>query len=102
MEGASDLTILFRVVLPLSKPALATMAVLTLQGAWNDFLAPLLYLQDQSLYTVNLGLQFYRSAYQVSWTLMMAASIISILPVLALFFVAQRSFVGDSRAGSGK
>ena len=102
MEGASDVTVLFRVVLPLSKPALAAMAVFTLQGAWNDFLAPLLYLQDQSLYTVNLGLQFYRSAYQVSWTLMMAASLISIAPVVLLFFAAQTAFIGDARKGSGK
>ena len=99
LEGATDLTILFRIVLPLSRPAMAVVAVLTLQGVWNDFLAPLLYLQDQSLYTVNLGLQFYRSAYQVSWTLMMAAALMTLLPVVLLFFAAQRSFIGDVPRG---
>ena len=97
LEGASDFTVLTRIVMPMSRPALAAVVVLTLQGVWNDFLAPLLYLQDQSLYTVNLGLQFYRSAYQVSWSLMMAATVIAVLPVILLFLVAQDAFVGESR-----
>jgi multiple sugar transport system permease protein len=102
MEGAGDLTILTRIVMPICRPALVAMVVLTMQGVWNDFLAPLLYLQDQSLYTVNLGLQFYRSAYQVSWSLMMAATAISVMPVVALFFFAQGAFLGGSLEGSEK
>jgi multiple sugar transport system permease protein len=102
MEGAGDLTILTKIVMPICRPALAAMVVLTLQGVWNDFLAPLLYLQDQSLYTVNLGLQFYRSAYEVSWSLMMAATTISVLPVVLLFFFAQGAFLGGTMEGSEK
>lgn len=102
MEGCSEWQILTRVILPNSKPALVTLVVLTIQGVWNDFLSPLMVLQEQSLFTVNLGLQFYRSAYQISWTQMMAASLLSTLPVIALFLVAQRSFVSGTLEGSDK
>ena len=102
LEGATNWQILFQVILPNSQAALVTVAILTVQSVWNDFLSPLLYLQDQSLYTVNLGLQFYRSAYQVSWSLMMSASLISVAPMVVLFLLAQPYFIRDSLEGSEK
>lgn len=102
LEGAGFWTILTQIVMPLSRPALLAMSVLSLQFVWNDFLGPLLYLQDPSLYTVNLGLQFYRGSYQVEWNLMMAAALISILPVVVLFMLAQRAFLDTQLDGSGK
>ena len=60
---------------------------------WNDFLPPLIYLHDQRLYTVALGLNFFRSSYQVSWAYLMAASLVTMLPVLLVFFFAQRLFI---------
>jgi multiple sugar transport system permease protein len=102
LEGASSWQILFQIILPNSTSAMVTVAILTVQSVWNDFLAPLLYLQDQSHYTVNLGLQFYRSAYQVSWSLMMSASLISVAPMILLFLLAQPYFIRDSLEGSEK
>lgn len=93
MDGAGTLQVLWSVVLPLSRPALATVAIFTFQAAWNDFLAPLIFLHDQSLYTLQLGLSFFRGAYNVQWAYLMASSLVVTLPVILLFFFAQRSFV---------
>jgi ABC-type glycerol-3-phosphate transport system permease component len=86
IDGANILQILWYVMLPLSKPALATVAIFTFQNAWNDFLPPLIYLHDQSLYTVTLGLNFFRATYTINWAYLMAASLVTMLPVLIIFF----------------
>jgi multiple sugar transport system permease protein len=93
MDGANLLQILYRIILPLSMPAIATVAIFTFQFTWNDFLTPLIYLHDQRLYTVALGLNFFRSSFQVSWAYLMAASLVTMLPVLIVFFAAQRLFI---------
>jgi multiple sugar transport system permease protein len=93
MDGASTLQVLLNVILPLSRPALATVAIFTFQAAWNDFLAPLIFLHDQSLYTLQLGLSLFRGTYNVQWAYLMAASLVVTLPVIAIFFFAQRSFI---------
>ena len=93
IDGANTLQILWRVILPLSMPALATVAIFTFQAAWNDFLAPLIYLQKPELYTVTLGLQFFRSTYTTNWAYLMAASLVTSLPVIVVFFLAQRYFI---------
>lgn len=93
MDGASTLQVLWNVILPLSRPALATVAIFTFQAAWNDFLAPLIFLHDQSLYTLQLGLSLFRGAYNVQWAYLMAASLVVTLPVIFIFFFAQRSFI---------
>ncbi|MFN8613576.1 MAG: carbohydrate ABC transporter permease [Vulcanimicrobiota bacterium] len=102
LDGASPWTILSQIIMPLSRPALAAMLALTVQSVWNDFLGPLLYLQDPRLYTVNLGLQFYRGSHHVQWNLLMAATLMAVLPVFILFGLAQRSFMGLSLTGAGK
>lgn len=93
MDGASTLQVLVNVILPLSRPALATVAIFTFQAAWNDFLAPLIFLHNQSLYTLQLGLSLFRGAYNVQWAYLMAASLVVTLPVIVIFFLAQRSFI---------
>jgi ABC-type glycerol-3-phosphate transport system permease component len=93
IDGANTLQILWRVILPLSTPALATVAIFTFQATWNDFLAPLIYLQKPELYTVTLGLQFFRSTFTTNWAYLMAASLVTSLPVIAIFFLAQRYFI---------
>jgi ABC-type glycerol-3-phosphate transport system permease component len=93
VDGANTLQILWHVILPLSRPAMATVAIFTFQTTWNDFLPPLIYLHDQSLYTVSLGLNFFRSSYDVRWNYLMAASLVTMLPVIVLFFLAQRQFI---------
>ena len=93
VDGANTLQIIWHVILPISKPALATVAIFSFQASWNDFLGPLIYLHDQTKYTVSLGLSFFRSSYDVRWAYLMAASLVTMLPVIILFFLAQRLFI---------
>jgi ABC-type glycerol-3-phosphate transport system permease component len=93
VDGANTLQIIWHIILPISKPALATVAIFTFQASWNDFLTPLIYLHDQSKYTISLGLSFFRSSYDVRWAYLMAASLVTMLPVIIVFFLAQRLFI---------
>jgi len=93
VDGANTLQTIRHVILPISKPALATVAIFTFQASWNDFLAPLIYLHDQSKYTISLGLSFFRSSYDIHWAYLMAASLVTMLPVILVFFLAQRLFI---------
>jgi multiple sugar transport system permease protein len=93
IDGANTLQILWRVILPISTPALATVVIFTFQATWNDFLQPLIYLQDQSRYTLTLGLNFFRGSFQVNWAYLMAASLVVVLPVVLVFFFTQRLFI---------
>lgn len=97
IDGASEWTVFFRIFLPLTKPALATVAVFAFMGAWNDLLWPLLVSRDEQHRTLELGLAYFNassSAYeQPNWPLMMAASLVVLLPVLIVYLFAQRYFV---------
>jgi ABC-type glycerol-3-phosphate transport system permease component len=93
LDGANTLQIIVRVVVPLSGPALATVALFTFQASWNDFLGPLIYLGNQQLYTVTLGLNQFRQSYTTDWAYLMAASVVTTLPVLIVFLLGQRYFV---------
>ena len=94
IDGASEWRIFRDVVLPLSKPALAVVALFSFMAAWNDFLGPLIYLLDQRTFTLSLGLQQYQSQNGgTEWNLLMAASTMVIAPVIVLFFLTQRLFV---------
>ncbi|MCS7177838.1 MAG: carbohydrate ABC transporter permease [Anaerolineae bacterium] len=90
IDGANLLQILWHVLLPNLKPAIATVVVFSFQASWNDFLPPLIYLHDQSKYVVSLGLSFFRSSYDIRWNYLMAASLVTILPVVIVFFLTQR------------
>jgi len=94
LDGASEWRIFRTIVLPLSKAALAVVALFSFMGAWNDFLGPLIYLLDQKNFTLSLGLQFYQSQNGgTSMNLLMAASAMVIAPVIILFFFTQRLFI---------
>jgi len=96
IDGASEITIYWRIMLPRAKPALATIAIFTFIGTWNDFMGPLLYLaKDPNKFTVALGLAMFRTAFagRTRWDLLMAASTMMIIPVIFVFFVAQRYFI---------
>jgi multiple sugar transport system permease protein len=94
IDGASRLTILVRIVIPLSLPALATLAVIQFMWTWNDFLWPLVtILTNQDAFTMQLGLATFQGAHQTTWHLLAAANIMSMLPLLLLFLIAQRYFV---------
>jgi multiple sugar transport system permease protein len=94
IDGCSEWGIFWRIILPLSKPALAVVALFQFMGTWRDFLGPLIYLMDQKTFTLSLGLQFYQSQHGgTQWNLLMAASTIVIVPVIALFFFTQKQFI---------
>lgn len=93
IDGASELGIFWRVILPLSRPVLAVVALFQFLGSWNDFLGPLIYLQSNDKYTLAIGLQMYRTTNYVEWELLMAASTLVVIPILVLFFFAQRTFI---------
>ena len=94
IDGCSEFGIFWRVILPLSRPALAVVALFSFLWAWNDFLGPLVYLQHPQQYTLALGLQTFQSQHGgTEWHMLMAASVLIILPVMVLFFLAQRTFV---------
>jgi len=94
VDGASELRVLVRVVVPLAKPAIAAVALFQFLYAWNDFFAPLLYLvEKKELWTLSLGLSDFKGQFHTQWNLTMAASVLFMLPVILLFFAAQRVFV---------
>jgi multiple sugar transport system permease protein len=93
VDGASRLTVLRRIVLPLATPALATLAALTFLDSWNNFLWPLIAVDSTSQMTLPLGLATFQGAHQNEWTLLMAANVMSLAPMLAIFFLAQRYFI---------
>jgi ABC-type glycerol-3-phosphate transport system permease component len=95
VDGAGDLLILFRILAPLVRPAVIVVALFHFLYAWNDFMGPLIYLDETSEYPLVLGLYTFRGRFgsAVEWQLMMAASMAVIAPILALFFAAQRSFI---------
>ena len=80
-------------MLPLARPVLATLAILSVIYHWNEFLRPLVYIHTPTLRTLAIGLALFKSEYLVEWNLMMAASTLMLLPILVLFFLAQRYFV---------
>jgi multiple sugar transport system permease protein len=93
IDGASTWQILTRIILPLSKPALATVTIFTFMGVWNDFMGPLIYLNKPETYTLALGLNFFKGQYVSDWNMLMAASLVMMLPLVLLFFVAQKAFI---------
>jgi multiple sugar transport system permease protein len=93
VDGASRLKVLWRIVLPLSAPALATLAALTFLDSWNNFLWPLIAVTSTDQMTLPLGLATFQGAHQTEWPLLMAANVMSLAPMLVIFFAAQRYFV---------
>ncbi len=93
IDGCTEFGIYWRIMMPLCKPALATVAVFTFLAAWNDYIGPLLYLRSDYNFTVAIGLATFRGVMRTEWNLLMAASTAMILPVIFLFFFAQRYFV---------
>jgi multiple sugar transport system permease protein len=93
IDGASTLRIYSQIIMPLAKPALATVAIFAFVANWNDLINPLIYLTDQNKYTVAVGLAAFRNAYRIKMSHMMAASTMAVLPVIITYFFAQRLFI---------
>jgi multiple sugar transport system permease protein len=93
IDGCSSFRIFYQIIIPLCKPALTAVVVFSFVGSWNDFLAPLIYLSDIEKYTISVGLRMFQGQYGTYFHLLMAASTVALLPVLILFFFAQRYFI---------
>lgn len=93
IDGSSLLGIFLRIMLPLLKPALATVALFAFVATYRYFLGPLIYLTNQEQWTISLGLKMFQNMYGAQWQLMMAASTLTMLPTIALFLMAQRTFI---------
>ena len=93
IDGANRFRILFQIILPLSKPILATIAVFAFQGVWNDFYGPLIYLSSVDKYTLALGVNSFKGLYATEIPLMMAASTLMVIPMIVVFFFAQKQMI---------
>jgi ABC-type glycerol-3-phosphate transport system permease component len=102
IDGASELGIFFRIALPNLQPALAVMGIIFFQGAWNDFLWPLIVLNDSKMYVVNLALPTLRGPYGDQYGLVLAGAVLSVLPIIVIFFTMQRYFIEGIMAGALK
>ncbi|HWD37647.1 MAG TPA: carbohydrate ABC transporter permease [Fimbriimonas sp.] len=102
IDGATNACIFWRVVAPLSKPALATVAIFSFVGSWTDFMGPLLYLNDREKQTLELGLRTFQTIQKTQWNLLMAASLVVMLPIVIIFLAGQRYFVRGISLTGGK
>jgi multiple sugar transport system permease protein len=102
IDGANEFQVFLFIILPLARPAVAAVVIFAAVQAWGEFLTPLLFLQDESIYPLSIGLQFYRQSHDVAYNLLMAASTLVVLPIVALFIAFQRFFIQGVTAGSLK
>jgi multiple sugar transport system permease protein len=93
VDGANQFDILWRIMVPLIKPALLVIGVMNVMYIWNDFMGPLIYLSEFNQYPLVMGLYAFRTQHSIQWNLMMAASLATCFPLIALFFIAQRYFI---------
>ncbi|EMF0068087.1 carbohydrate ABC transporter permease [Enterococcus hirae] len=103
IDGANHFYIWSRLMLPLTKPVLITIAINSFNAAWNDFLGPLLYIQDQEKYTLQIGLQVFQNQATTQWNYLMAGATLVLIPTILMFFFAQRYFIeGMDLTGGSK
>ena len=100
IDGASDGKIFLRIMLPIARPIIMTLSIFSFQWRWNDYIWPLIVLNDPDKYTLQVALRSIIGAQNVNWSLLLAASVISILPLILVFIVFQR-YIMDSGATSG-
>ncbi|MGK5694983.1 carbohydrate ABC transporter permease [Streptomyces sp. URMC 128] len=100
IDGARELSIFLRIMVPLSRPIMLTLAILSFQWRWNDYIWPLLMLNDPNKFTVQIGIQSIVGAQNINWSVLLGASVISIIPLIAIFLVFQRYVMSaDINAG---
>lgn len=93
IEGASHFQVLTKIMIPNTKPAMIVVGLFTFLNTWNDFLGPLVYLNDEKKYTLALGLQLFTGLYKAEWHLMMAAACVVLAPVIIVFLMGQKYFI---------
>lgn len=102
MDGGNALDIWWKVMIPLSRPALATLAIFTFVGSWGDFLWPLIVLKEPQLYTLPVGVAFLAGTFSADWRLIAAGSVLAVIPIIVFFLVLQRHFIGGATSGAVK
>jgi len=102
IDGLNRFQLFFRIVFPMARAAIATQGIFVFLGQWNEFLRPLLYLADPQLFTLTLGLQTFQDRYAAQWNLIMAGSVISLVPILILYIVLNKYFMQGFRLGGDK
>jgi len=102
IDGCSEFGIYFRIMFPLVQPAILTVALFQFMSSWNDFIGPLIYLNEEAKYTLQLGLQQFKQAYNTIWNQLMAASVLVALPIILLYFFVQKSFIQGITFGGVK
>ena len=100
VDGASFFRVYWQIVMPLSKSAMVVVGIFAFLNSWNDFMGPLIYLNEESKYTLSLGLQLFQGSYGAQWQLLMAASFLVLLPAMIVFFLGQRHIL-DGIATTG-
>lgn len=93
LDGCGRWGVFFRIVLPLARPALATLAIFTLLGAWNDLVWPLIAINNESNFTIQLGIANFQGARRTDWSSLMAANVVATVPLIAFFLAAQKQFI---------
>ncbi|WEV72617.1 carbohydrate ABC transporter permease [Bifidobacterium sp. ESL0790] len=93
IDGLSEFGIYWKIVLPLSGPSIAALAIITFTNTWNDYMGPLIYLRSQNLYTIQLGLKLFISQYNADYAMIMTGSVISVLPIIIVFLIGQKQFI---------
>lgn len=102
IDGCNPFQIWWKIIIPLTKPAMATLAIFSFVASWSDFLWPLIILKDTSKYTLPVGISYLAGAFSANWRLISAGSVISILPILILFLFLQKFFIGGATEGAVK
>lgn len=93
IDGCSTFGIYWRIILPLAKPVMGIAAIFSIQYNWNDFFQPLIYLSTEENFTISLGLQMFRNEFTTIWNLLMASSLLAMLPLIIFFFIAQKYYI---------
>jgi ABC-type sugar transport system permease subunit len=102
IDGAGIIKTFFTIVAPNAKPAMTALAIYTFLGAWNDFMWPLIITSDKNMYTLTMGLNFFKTSYYTFWQYMMAASILMTIPMIIIFLFFQNQFIESGKASAIK
>ncbi|MGH4051111.1 MAG: carbohydrate ABC transporter permease [Clostridium sp.] len=102
IDGASYFTIFYKIILPISKPAISTLVILKFVWTWNDYQHPLIFLSSQKLFTIQLGMKSFVTDYTADYALMMAASVSAILPLIIIFIIGQKNVIEGITGGAVK
>lgn len=93
IDGCGSFKLYYKIILPLIKPGLATLTIFTFKGIWNDYMAPMLYLEDKKLLTIQLGLKYFKTQYHMEYGLTMAATVCSVIPIIIMYIFAQKYII---------